>query len=105
MSNNKSKQYFKTTPNPKLSVEKAIRKLILAFDLKTNDKIRVFYTWDEERLPRFDDNNRPKYNFYMVDYKPEIREWYISYITTAMDLYTGTIDDITGTISVNKTKL
>ena len=81
---------------PKLTVEKVIKKLNIMWDLKIEDKkTRVFYAWDEQNVPKFIDNN-PKYNFYVVDYDKDDREWMVNYVTMNGDIYSITVNDLTG---------
>jgi hypothetical protein len=83
---------------PNLTVEKALKKFAIVYDLKL-DRTRVFYAWDKS-IPKMS-NGYPIYNFFMVDYNEQKREWYINYVTTDLNVLSCTIDDVTGTTYMN----
>ena len=78
---------------PKLSVYQVINKLMIAWDINNKERIPVYYLWDL-------DNRYPKeYPFILVDY--ERGTWYITYVYSDNYQRRGTIDDITGSISIS----
>lgn len=86
---------------PKLSVTKAIRKFIIAWDIKLPEDTQVYYAWDRKRQPRWtSDGSKPYKPYIGVDYIPQLREWHISYICGESWRYYGVIDDITGSINL-----
>ena len=90
---------------PKLSVYKAINKFLIAWDLKKiiYKKCPVFYAWEPNKQSVWIDNGfRPIKPYIGVDYDPYKREWYISYVVNAKTVYFGTIDDLTGSIEIDK---
>jgi len=86
---------------PKLTVEKAIKKFFVATNMKPTKPIPVFYAWEDEKQPEFTDDGVPKRSFITVDYDKDKSEWYIGYIKRDLTSTHATIDDVTGTISLN----
>lgn len=94
----------KKETKPKLTIEKAIKKFILGWDLKLPERTPVYYVWDTTRVPEWNyKKNRPTRAFILVDYKSNKREWHIQYVINKEWIYKGTIDDITGTTSISST--
>ncbi len=95
-----SSSYTYDPDKPKLTVTKAIKKFFVATNMKPAKPIPVFYAWDEKQ-PEFTDDGEPKRSFITVDYDKDKSEWYIGYIRRDLTSTHATIDDVTGTISVN----
>ena len=77
--------------NPKLTVYQAIKKSMILWDIKDDEKMRVYYKWQLEK------REKPiRLPCIIVDYVKEIREWSIL-IYINKRVLSCTIDDITGT--------
>ena len=89
---------------PKLTIYKAINKFLIAWDIKKEIGIKcpIFYAWDKKQPIWINNGFEPIKPYISVDYDPYIKEWYISYIINANLVYFGTIDDLTGSIEINK---
>ena len=84
---------------PKLTPIRAIRKLLISYDIKLDDEPPIYYAWDRKRQPRWININgiiSPEHPHITVDYDQVKREWYIGYIINLNQRYFATIDDITG---------
>jgi len=83
------------TDNPKLSVFTAIQKSMIAWGIKNDHKLRVYYSWGLKK------RDRPlSYPCVIVDYDKKKREWYINYVSENGDIKSCTIDDIIGQYSI-----
>lgn len=80
---------------PKLSVFQVIKKSFIAWGIKNDSKIRIYYKWELEK------RTRPiQIPSIIVDYEENKREWYITYFNDNDVRYSCTIDDITGMYSI-----
>lgn len=80
---------------PKLTVIKAIQKSFILWNIKNYEQIPIYYKWKI--------NNKQIDNpAIVVDYNKKIKEWYIYYFVNET-VYSCTIDDITGSTSINIT--
>jgi len=84
------------TTKPKLSVYTAINKSFLAWGIKHDKKIRVYYKWELENRVR-----PIQLPSIIVDYDNDKREWYINFINVNKHMNSCTIDDITGSSSIS----
>lgn len=81
--------------NPKLSVYTAVNKSLIAWGIKNDHRIRIYY------VSELNKRTRPiRYPCIVVDYNREKREWYINYISPNQEIIACTIDDITGQSSI-----
>ena len=84
------------TSKPKLSVYNVINKSFIAWGIKNDKKLRVYYKWDLEN------RTRPiQIPSITVDYDKIKREWYITFININKNIHSCTIDDITGASSIS----
>jgi hypothetical protein len=79
---------------PKYKVEQVINKFMISIDVKPKYRIKVYYKWNKKQ-PNI--SNIP---FITVDYDPTKREWYLGFFNSKA-IYYGTIDDITGKVSLS----
>jgi hypothetical protein len=84
------------TPATKLTVYKAIQKSFIAWGLKNEDDIRIYYRWQLKKRTK-----KLTYPCIIVDYDSKKREWYINHISLDDEMSSCTIDDITGQYSIN----
>lgn len=78
----------------KLTVYKVINKSLIAWGIKNNQDLPIYYAWDQKKVP----SNPP---FIYLDYNPDQREWDVKYLSKDHKVYCSTIDDITGGISIS----
>lgn len=89
------------TSKPKLSVFKVVNKSLIAWNIKNDFKIPIYYKWDEKRLPKINKiTGKFILPFIYVDYHPMKREWQVQYINESK-VSCCTIDDITTMISIS----
>ncbi len=85
---------------PKLTPLKAIKKMMIAYDVKLNDtQPPIYYAWETKRQPKWiqtEDGLYPKTAYFTVDYDKNKREWYIGFIADIENRLFATIDDLTG---------
>jgi len=87
-------EYNKSIKTINLTVEKAIRKSFISWNIKLDKPIKVIYLWKSKNYKKL------KLPIVTVDYNKYRREWYVNYIPNHTDIYSSTIDDITGQISI-----
>ena len=80
---------------PKLSVYQAIKKSFIAWGIKTDTKMRIYYKWELEERTR-----KIRIPCIVVDYDQSKREWYITLFNDQNKVNGCTIDDITGAYSI-----
>jgi len=83
------------TNKPKLSVHTAINKRLIAWGIKNDKKLRVYYKWDLAKR-----SNPIRIPSIIVDYDGIKREWYVNYLNDDDTINSCTIDDITGTSTI-----
>lgn len=83
------------TSKPKLSVHNVINKSLIAWGIKNEKKLRVYYKWELEK------RSRPiQTPSIIVDYDAKKREWYINFMNVDNTVNSCVIDDVTGSSSI-----
>lgn len=86
---------------PFQTVERVLKKLTIAHNIRVPDNTPVYYMWSSQK-PKLDKKTGlPSKSFFLVDYDEKISEWYLTYVTTEMNIFRGTVDDVTGDISIS----
>ncbi len=78
----------------KLSIYQAINKSFILWGIKPSTKVKIYYKFDLEKR-----KNPVRLPCIVVDYQENKREWLIFYMTDDK-LYSSTVDDITGSASI-----
>jgi hypothetical protein len=86
---------------PNYSVHKMIKKSILSWGIKITHEIPIYYKWDKRQPKMNPQTQKLNLPFFLIDYDPQIREWYISYFDMHDNIFYCTIDDITGTTYIS----
>lgn len=89
--------------NPKLTVNKVIKKFLIINDLKIDGDTPVYYKWDKRRQPvwyREGTNIYPRRPYFTIDYNKKKREWYVGYIRSIDFRKFTKINDITSNYDI-----
>ena len=84
------------TTKPKLSVYNVINKSFIAWGIKNDKQLRVYYKWDLEKR-----KTPMQIPSIVIDYDTLKREWYVNFIDINENVKSCTIDDITGSSSIS----
>ncbi|QKF93788.1 hypothetical protein QKU48_gp0330 [Fadolivirus algeromassiliense] len=83
-----------TSNKPKFTVIQVIKKSFIAWGIKNESKLRIYYKWELENR-----KHNIKIPCIVIDYNVDKREWYINYFEND-SIHSCTIDDITGMYSI-----
>lgn len=81
----------------RFTVNKIINKFMIAWNIKLSGRIPIYYIFHEMKYPN-------SYPFFIIDIDKKRREWFVSLFIDETDVYSGTINDVTGDIFISKRK-
>jgi len=83
---------------PKYNVSQIINKFMISLNKKIEKRIKVYYAWSTKQSNLYKESS-----FITIDFDRNNREWYINYIENPHKINVGTVNDITGQVSISKT--
>ena len=87
---------------PRFTPLHILQKFALSADIKPPTKTPVYYEWDKKRFPKWNKElTKPVRPYFQIGYDGKKKEWYASYIVSRTKITIGTIDDVTGSVSLS----